>query len=248
MKVLVDIGNTKLKWACAHDELLAPIAALWLQRANLKALLLKHWGGMAEKPTIVAISCVANQGVLALVQEVAEQLWPGVTLIIAQSQSTFLGLKNFYRQPEKLGIDRWLALIAVRELSSYPVWVIDCGTAITIDYINAEGQHLGGVICPGLALMKQSLALGTEQLSSTSSKSKVGLANHTRAAIYSGTLLAAAGLIEKMISTQDRRGIKVYLTGGDAETIAAELPMDSVLQPDLVLRGLLAVVREHARA
>lgn len=242
MKILVDIGNTRLKWAKIQGSESDYGVPLLHQHKKFKLELQSAWSDLKDTPEMLAISCVGKYELVLQIQEVAQQLWPGIEFFMPSVGKKTLGVKNGYRQPEKLGLDRWLALIAVREKIQVPACIIDCGTAITIDFIDANGQHLGGIICPGLLLMKQSLAESTEQLPFSVRQSVLGLANHTRGGIYSGTMYAVLGMIEKILSTQDRRGTKVFLTGGDAETISQELPMEHVVEPYLVLQGLLAVV------
>ncbi len=242
MKILVDIGNTRLKWATVQGNEYEHGIPLLHQHKKFQLELHNLWSDLKDTPKILAISCVGKYELVLLIQEVAKQLWPEIEFFIPSVTKKNLGVKNGYRQPEKLGLDRWLALIAVREKVQMPACIIDCGTAITIDFIDANGQHLGGIICPGLLLMKQSLAESTEQLPFSVRQSLLGLANHTRGGIYSGTMYAVLGMIEKILSTQDRRGTKVFLTGGDAEMISQELPMEHTIEPHLVLQGLLAVV------
>lgn len=243
MKLLLDIGNTRLKWACTSDDFVSQINYLYHQQVDLEASLLTAWHKLA-KPTMLAISCVSNAALVDKITKLAQQLWPDVPIYQARSVRHCLGVTNGYEQAEKLGIDRWLALIAARQMSRQPTWVIDCGTAITLDFISAAGVHLGGLISPGLALMRQALASGTAQLGLSSEKFPLGLADHTQAAIYSGSLYAAIGLIEKTIRTENQNNSKILLTGGDAELIAAELVLNVEVQTDLVLRGLLAIAQQ----
>jgi type III pantothenate kinase len=103
--------------------------------------------------------------------------------------------------------------------------------------MDAGGHHQGGIISPGLTLMKRSLAQGTHALQSDQLQHPVGLSKSTEAAIYSGTLCAAIGLIEHVIS-QYEKNVTLILTGGDAELIAKQLVCQSIVDDDLVLRGL----------
>ncbi|NOT84421.1 MAG: type III pantothenate kinase [Methylococcaceae bacterium] len=241
MKLLVDIGNTRLKWALADASVLTVAEPLVHQTATFKQNLLQRWWMLPQPPVQLAISCVSHAGLLQQVILLTRELWPTVEIVIPKAQAHALGVTNAYLEPEKLGIDRWLALLAVRQLCQQAACVVDCGTAITVDFVNSQGQHLGGVISPGLTLMKQALANGTEQLPYTEQAYKTALATHTAAAIHSGILYAAVGLIEKSLQRQ-QAGFKVFLTGGDAAVIAAELAVEATIYDDLVLRGLLAVV------
>lgn len=238
MKLLVDMGNTRLKWALAEGERLTFAEPIAYQNTTLKSTLLKLWWLLPQTPRQLLISCVSKAELLAQVIACAKELWPTIDVVVAKAQAAQLGLHNAYAQPEKLGVDRWLAMLAIRHTYPQAACVIDCGTAITADFINAQGQHLGGVISPGLTLMKRALANGTEQLPLAGCHIPLGLANGTVAAIDSGTLYAATGLIEKIVTTQNER-FKVFITGGDAAVIAAELKLTTTVCDDLVLRGLL---------
>ena len=277
--LLVDVGNTRLKWAVLQDSGLIPGLTLVNQHITRHELI-ETWK-MPTPPERLAIACVSRAPLLELVQSVAIELWPAIEIIHVKSQAHAFGVYNAYQQPEKLGVDRWLALVAVRNHYQLPACIVDCGTAITVDLIDAEGKHHGGMFSPGLTLMKKSLAAGTEALQFHTTNYDFGPADFTEAAIYSGTLSAAVGLIEHVLKTQSnamvtdrgdcpplspgearpehsRRGrgesfqkialcdcpeyMKLILTGGDAEVIAKQLASQSIVDPDLVLRGLAVVL------
>lgn len=234
MKLLVDMGNTRLKWATINDEQLITGEPL-LNAVLTQQTLLKLWQPLTA-PTQLVIACVSANQSLTLVMEVAVSLWADINIVRVRSQAQGFGLTNAYLQPEKLGVDRWLALIAARHFYTVPACVVDCGTAITVDLIDADGHHLGGLISAGLALMKKSLAHGTDALPFSDTSHPLEAANFTEAAIYSGTLLAAVGLIEQVLAKLGN--VSVILTGGDAALIAPHLSIKAIVDPDLVLRGL----------
>jgi len=234
VKLLVDMGNTRLKWATINDEQLITGEPL-LNAVLTQQTLLKLWQPLTA-PTQLVIACVSANQSLTLVMEVAVSLWADINIVRVRSQAQGFGLTNAYLQPEKLGVDRWLALIAARHFYTVPACVVDCGTAITVDLIDADGHHLGGLISAGLALMKKSLAHGTDALPFSDTSHPLEAANFTEAAIYSGTLLAAVGLIEQVLAKLGN--VSVILTGGDAALIAPHLSIKAIVDPDLVLRGL----------
>jgi type III pantothenate kinase len=139
-------------------------------------------------------------------------------------------------------VDRWLALIAVRQKTNTPICVVDCGTAITVDVLDADGKHQGGLICAGLTLMKTALAFNTADLPLTDSPHHIGLAIGTEAAIYNGTLFAACGLVERVIQDLPTN-TALFLTGGDAPIIAEQLARPLTLETDLVLQGLVITLQ-----
>ena len=239
INLLVDSGNTRLKWALLQEGGLVTGHALVNQQITRHELV-ETWK-MQTPPERLAIACVSSTPLLELVLAVAVELWPAIKIVQVKSEAHAFGVHNAYQQPEKLGVDRWLALVAVRNLYQKPACIVDCGTAITVDLIDADGNHQGGLISPGLTLMKKSLAAGTAALQFHETNHDFGPANYTEAAIYSGTLAAAVGLIEHVLTRQSK-AMAVILTGGDADIIARQLRVKPVVDADLVLRGLAIVL------
>jgi type III pantothenate kinase len=239
MNLLIDSGNTRLKWAMLQDDGLITGHALLNQQIT-RHTLVEAWNTQTP-PERIAIACVGSTPLFELVLAVAVELWPNIKIIPVKSEAQAFGVQNAYQQPEKLGVDRWLALVAVRNYYHLPACIVDCGTAITVDLIDADGRHQGGVICPGLTLMRKSLAEGTAGLQFHETNYAAGPANFTEAAIYSGTLSAAAGLIEHVLSKQSN-DTHLILTGGDAGIIATQLTIKPIVDADLVLRGLAVVL------
>lgn len=239
MNLLIDMGNSRLKWAFTTAGRILTGAPLANDRINRDELF-RLWKGV-YRPRRIAVSCVSANRLLELVQSVARELWLDIEIILVRSQAQAFGVMNAYQQPEKLGVDRWLSLVAVWQQYHSAACIVDCGTAITVDLIDADGRHQGGLISPGLMLMKKSLGLGTEALPVSEASHELALANYTEAAIYSGTLMAAIGLIEHVLAKQSA-DLRLILTGGDAEFIAGQLDVTATVDSDLVLRGLLCVL------
>ncbi len=230
MNLLLDLGNSRLKWATSKKQ------GQTLVHSDITTEML-HTLWCDLRPEKIGISSVGKVELLNLITNVTQELWRDIPIHFITSETEFCGVKNGYLQPEKLGVDRWLALIAARQKTDSPICVVDCGTAITVDILNEKGEHQGGLICAGLSLMKNALASSTADLPFANSTHKVGLAVETEAAIFNGTLFAACGLIEKVMQKQPRN-TSLFLTGGDAEIIATELNVAFALEPNLVLDGL----------
>jgi type III pantothenate kinase len=239
MKLLIDIGNTRLKWAIGNnpDTLIAgeSLANNTITSESLDLL----WQNI-QQPKQIIIAQVGSQQVLESVQATAASLWPRVTITLAKAESHRLGLKNAYPQPEKLGVDRWLGMLAGYHRYQQALCIVACGTAITLDKVDASGQHLGGLISPGLQLMKEALANNTAKLPLSFDAFAIGLATNTKAAIYSGTLTAACGLITFTLNNPQSESLLI-LTGGDAELIAGVIGRPTIVDPYLVLRGLTLI-------
>jgi len=237
MKVLVDIGNTRIKWAVDEGKALKVGAAIDHQQVDFIKDLKQAWQHLSS-PDMLAVSSVSNKQVTERLIALAELLWPNVFVITAKSTEQGFSVTNAYPQANKLGIDRWLGLIALQHYYPGNSCVVDCGTAITLDVLNQRGQHLGGLISPGLQLMQRSLFVGAENLSQVEQTFTVGLADFTEAAIYSGTLYSASGLIEKSIAELCKRCETIVLTGGDAKILSQHLNFQVVIEPDFILKGL----------
>jgi len=158
---------------------------------------------------------------------------------------------NAYLQPERLGNDRWAALIAAHSLSQGPAVIISCGTAITIDALSSDGRHLGGLITPGVDLMISSVCDKATDVNIEDSNSEAIalLASSTESAVLGGSLYAAVSLLDRV--TTDLRGelgaaASVFITGGDAERLIPLLEDKSKHEPELVLKGLEVFSRETA--
>lgn len=264
MSLLVDMGNTRLKWAVVENGQLLTGQALVNEQIN-QQLLLSVWQNLTP-PQQLVIACVTAKkadlssfenlkglsidksiDTLEMVIAFAVSLWRDIEIVYVSSQTQTFGVINAYTPPEKLGVDRWLALIAVRHAYRLPACIVDCGTAITVDLLDTDGRHLGGFISAGLTLMKKSLAGGTNALPFSDTPYPLKAANFTEAAIYSGTLLAAVGLIEQVLSKQMNTPV-VILTGGDAALIAPHLSVTPLVDADLVLRGLAIVAQSESKA
>jgi type III pantothenate kinase len=243
MNLLIDLGNSRLKWATSThpDEIITghPV----LNSDITPDLLCKLWQDTA-KPDLVAIACVSNRRLHDLIITVVENLWSDTAIYVAKSQASAYGLTNAYSQPEKLGVDRWLSMMAAYQRHRTALCLVGCGTAITIDIVDDNGKHQGGLIAPGLRLMQHALAEGTENLDLTTATHPIGLAANTNAAIYNGTLYAVCGLVERTLNQQPP-SMPLILTGGDAELITQMLTKPAVIRPNLVLHGLALTITER---
>ena len=199
MDLLVDIGNSRVKWGYNDNRLELGVPVIY-QDCGFEARLFAAWRALPKSPRRMAISCVASKAVLDQVKTIAMDLWPSLSIIQAHSVAEAYGVQNAYEYPEKLGVDRWLCLIAARHYWTESVCIVDCGTAITIDAMDRNGCHLGGLICPGLNLMKQSLSKGTANLQLSAQSGLPNLARNTSDAIDNGALYAVIGLIKSVIA------------------------------------------------
>ena len=163
----------------------------------------------------------------------------------------FNDLTNGYLDPGLLGADRWLALIGAWTRERSALCVVDAGTTVTVDSVDAEGRHLGGLIVPGIQMMRESLMRKTSDIARAAEHSTPSLAgvlaNNTVGAVSRGAVFALAGLADRaaeFIEQSTGTRPKLLITGGDAGMIIGIMGSRAEIVPDLVLRGLAAVAAE----
>ncbi|HEY8555490.1 MAG TPA: type III pantothenate kinase [Burkholderiales bacterium] len=245
MRLLVDLGNTRLKWVMSGGGAWEP-SALELRGAALEHALTEAWSGLAAPRAVVAVS-VADAAAADALERWVRARW-GVETHWARAQAEQLGVVNRYREPAALGADRWVALVGARaEFPDTACCVVDCGTAVTVDALTAQGEFPGGVILPGLALSRSALLQGTAGIRAHEGSELTCLARTTADAVAAGTLYALAGGIERICAEFEQalgQPMKLVITGGDADRVAARLTRPVRRVPDLVLRGLERIA-EH---
>jgi type III pantothenate kinase len=237
MTLLLDIGNSRLKWAWLGEDGLQPGAPFPTRAPDLTAAFDAAWGVLPAPAKLLGCN-VAGEEIRAAVETWAARRWGCPCRWIAPVAQAH-GVVNGYDDPVRLGADRWLALLAARRFFPAPLCVADCGTAITVDALDASGNHLGGVIAPGLEAMRAALPLAVSLAAETADAPTLG--RDTASAIQAGILYAAAGLVDRVHAhCQARCGQTpaLILTGGDAASIAPTLNIPHRVEPDLLLRGL----------
>ncbi len=247
MILLVDIGNSAIKWAILEKDSLSTQQYITYEISRLDNVLTKIWQYL-NKPEIIWISNVAGPQVNETVIYWTIKHWQCKPNFIKTTKYE-CGVRNGYKYPEQLGVDRWLALIAASRLeAAMSCVVIDCGTAVTIDVLD-NGQHLGGIIAPGLNTMQTSLSQNAYNLTDSKqflATSNFSLANNTSNGIIFGTLYAVLGLLEYVMNKLENKP-KLILTGGDAVIIEPFLSRTYQYIPDLVLQGLKTVINYHEK-
>lgn len=233
----LDVGNSRIKWR----QITAADAAVICSGDVAEFAELLEVPELSHKP-VMARMCSVRPG------EVDQQLalWLeasfGLELQIATVSPVCAGVSNHYVEPAKLGIDRWLAMLSGFNRAAGACVIIDSGTALTVDVISADGQHSGGYIVPGLALMRGSLEDNTGiSLSGNSSAASLSLGHSTDAAVCNGTLLTLIALIQRVSQStlSEEPKAKVYFTGGDADLLHRLAAIDSSeVVTSLVFDGL----------
>lgn len=251
MRVLVDIGNSRLKSALDDGRRLEPLEPFAWRDAPLDERLAEHWLGPLDGrvPTGVHVSNVAGDRLLpALDAWCAERL--GVRPVAMRSTARFGALVNGYAEPETFGVDRWAALIGARAHHDGALCVIDAGTATTVDLVDAHGRHRGGAILPGIYTMRRSLGKYTAALFAADGAIEP-FSDNTAAGIAGGTGFALVGAVDRLVDEARAvvgEDLTAIVTGGESGTLESLMANPVVRDPSLVLRGVGVVADEAAGA
>ena len=246
MWLLVDIGNTRVKWARLVDGKMgkhhAAAISGWTAQQYAKRVVGRGWGAGHGR---IVVSSVAGERVNRMLRAAARQAGaPSPEFVISQRSAA--GITTEYLEPWRLGVDRFVAVIGAHHLASgQPVCVVNVGTAMTLDLVDGSGRHFGGAIVPGPALMVNSLLTQTHGIRRRAAGGRSGLtslfARTTRTAIGQGSLYAAAAVIDRAI--EEARSLVgtrplVLLTGGGSTALRPLIRNTVVNLPELVLHGL----------
>lgn len=237
MKLLVDFGNTRLKWALWADGRRSMGGVFAHRETTLEAALSSNWSALPRLQAILVASVVDPSREHELAELIEAHFETEAEFV--RSPASGLGITNAYREPERLGVDRFLAMAALHAAQQRAQVIVSCGTALTLDALCADGRHLGGLIAPSPALMRESLGRGTARVGEEPGH-LVEIADNTMDAAYSGCLLAAVALIERFRREFHARigaPVAVVADGGGVGEWLSLLP-DVERGRDLVLRGL----------
>ena len=244
MYLLIDVGNTRIKWRLIKAEYCEDEAQT-------------YYGGLDDFSHFISKLELAEVDVwLAAVNKTAElsALLTSAdfkSISIVQSKKAQSGIVNSYLYPERMGVDRWLALIAAfnsnqRVIKNNGVIVVDAGSALTIDVLSAEGKHLGGYIVPGVLMAQRALFANTEQVIEYNddihridefTRSKM-LGNNTKQCVEYGVIKQLITLVKQV--AEEYPYFEVFFTGGDG-VLLAKFFEAGVVDKDLVLKGLWQV-------
>ncbi len=239
--LLIDIGNTRLKW-CRREQVLKQAAQAIIHNNDFVAAFAEVFR-QEKSVSAVAIASVQKAEVREQIKVACKQVF-GVDAFTPLSSRQCGKLKNVYPEPERLGVDRWLAMLGALQLAQCAVCVVDCGSAVTFDFVSAEGQHQGGYIVPGAHIMLTSLLGNTQNIRPTEKSQFDGQFNpgkNTGEAVMHGISFLIHSAIEsafREISSKLDENPRLFLTGGDSDWLAPTLSVPHTFCPDLVLYGL----------
>jgi len=236
MNLLIDVGNTQIKFVTEHNYTFSDI-----NRISHQDFTPKYFDEQWKEIKNIIIACVGNKEISTRLLQWAEQknICYKQVKTPAQKFSITVGYKNF----EQFGVDRWLALLGAEKI--FPktcCLIIDAGTATTIDLLSAEGNHQGGWIIPGLATMHTSLALNTHNISVANNvSSQTDFGDNTNDNVINGCFAATIGAIKLAMTEVEKKGLRlehIILTGGNANSIKEYFNDDINVIDNLLFQGL----------
>ena len=248
MILLFDIGNTHTHVGLADDRRVlkqADIPTLvWFGGGALA--LVKRFAGAGKIEGAVLCSVVPRA--TPLVRKAVRALWKLDTLEL--NTRTIRGVGIDYPKPDSIGPDRLANAVAAKVRFGTPVVVVDFGTAVTFDVVNAKGNYVGGIIAPGLAAMTDYLHEKTALLPRIKIREiNTAIGKSTEEAMLVGAVHGYRGLVRELIAELKRelsvKKLPVVATGGYAKLIASKLPEISAVAPDLTLEGLRLIWLAH---
>lgn len=238
--LLIDAGHSRLKWALWERRLHGLSAAAY-DPTRPREGFEQAWSRLREPPRAIHACNVAGAEVAAALRDWCGQRWRQ-PVAFAQTQRRAGRLVNGYRDPGQLGVDRWLAMRAAWDLCGGSLCVVDCGTAVTVDVVDAGGRHRGGLILPGPDTARAALLQRLPHLSDPGRPAPgAGLGNNTRDAAGYGLYYMVFGALARIAEyVRDRYGggTRFYVCGGAAALATRHLGRECRQVPDLVLKGL----------
>ncbi|NQD93913.1 pantothenate kinase [Pseudomonas sp. CrR25] len=236
----LDCGNSFIKWRVVDEVSRAKCGGVvGSDDALIEAIKSQSVGLHACR----LVSVRSDEETTLLIRSL-EAAFP-IRCVCAQPAADLAGVRNGYEQYERLGLDRWLALVGAFELSGAACLVLDLGTAVTSDFVSSEGRHLGGFICPGVPLMRNQLRTHTRRIRYDDVVAERALRSlapgrSTAEAVERGCSLMLQGFVHTQLDLAREylgEAFEVYVTGGDASLVVDMMPGARVV-PDLVFIGL----------
>lgn len=230
----LDVGNSGAKWRLLEaGEVSARGVYIPGTQAGKDQLL-----GCAEHVGQIWIASVASPEQESDLLHMLDARW-NVTPWLARSQASTGDLQNSYSEPGRMGVDRWLAMLAARHRHSGRLCVVDAGSALTIDLVDADGRHEGGYIIPGATLMERALLLDTDRVRFDESVGyQLTPGQSTAEAVRHGIALAQAGAVALAVEQAATAAPRLYYCGGGGETLMQLAGKGGEHIPDLVFEGL----------
>lgn len=239
--LLMDLGNTRWKMSRSADAGISRVVSGDYE--DLAALQAAARQGEEAIDSIWLASVIDAERTRSVVASLHESL--GILARQVNSTDPMPNLVTGYLKPEQLGIDRLMAMVAARASWPQPLCVVDAGTAVTIDFVDQTGQHLGGFILPGRRMFRECLLANTSIPRDSQVDGHAVLGRDTPTAVAQAARYAVSGIVEHFVDGPGSlfAGARAHIVvgGGDADHLLELLPPPCTKLDDLVLRGLAVV-------
>lgn len=230
MILQMDVGNTRAKWRLCRGGQAIDSGSLGRESDAILP-------DLQQQPSGLWIASVAGAPLEAAIRAEAASRW-NIEPWFARTTATVCGLTNSYEEPQRMGVDRWVAMLAAWQQVGQAVCVVDAGSALTIDFVSQGGEHLGGYILPGLDSMERALLEDTDRVRfADAPRDSIAPGHCTEHAVFNGLLLSQAGAVALALSRQ-AGDFSLVFSGGNGRALQAVLEIEGSFEPDLVLDGL----------
>ena len=242
--LLLDVGNTRVKWGVFDGGAISRTGHITHENIHDQGVTALTSKLPREVDTVFASNVAGTTFATRLTGVLGAHC--DCDVHFAKTDRQAFGVTNSYRQPRRMGVDRWVAMIGAWSELQTSCLIVDVGTAVTIDALDHKGRHLGGQIVPGVRLMAKALTAETSDIPTIGRRVPDAaadlemFADNTAAAVRHGAWAAVAGAVERANRTLRSHSYKptVVLTGGDASRMLTALGDDVLHRPHLVLQGL----------
>jgi len=240
VKLEIDAGNTLVKWRLFDGNNIMVERGVVGSKKDIKSFFSDTY--FFSKVSVLLISSVSEPGLEHDICKMFEEKSGSCKVFKATSKKEMGGVCFVYDDVSRLGVDRCLAMVAAFNQINDGVLVVDCGSAMTADFVLATGQHIGGYIFPGLRLLKGALLTGTSGVSVDIEVPRgYGLGKNTGECVENGVNLMMKSTLLGLAKLAAQNDIEeIVLTGGDGE-LAQELLGEGIYDADLVFKGLSLV-------
>jgi len=253
MIFVMDVGNTNIKCGIFRDD---ELLRSWrittrgdLTSDELGMTICSFFGYLGLKPTDIKTIMVSSviPSLNYTIEHMCKIYFHLQPCMVGPGIKT--GINILYENPRELGSDRIVNAVAAYELYGGPVITVDFGTATSYGAINAKGEFLGGVICPGIKISAEALTKNAAKLPHVDIKKPTTVINKSmitcmQSGIFYGYVGQVDYLLRKMKSELGSNA-KVIATGGLANMIAAETNMIDMIDPLLTLQGLYLIYKKN---
>lgn len=244
MILLIDVGNSRIKWRHLEQGALSG-GGQQVHHGNLSPELLHQMWGALKPQSIFGVN-VAGARIADEISRYTKSYWGLIANFVTSSKG--LGnVTNGYNEPEKLGADRWMAMVGAARIVHGACCIADCGSAVTVDCMNPGHEHIGGLILPGLNMMSKCVSENTAQVTLDAGEADL-LGRDTASCLLSGATQSIVGTLLRMADLMDRRfssPVTRIITGGDAPQLLPWLGEEWRFEPDLIFLGLVAEIQHY---